>query len=372
MSTLNPYFNEEANECCSDANFVHLNKIPNKAIVICDQQGVIIAANIDFCELIKFEIVEIVGKKMESTLFSKIGFLKEINSLNNLLNGKSKECEFQFFKEDGTNKIIEIRAEMVRDKSIGYFFKDITKQRNLQTELQALTKKLEKLNEDKSRFISVLAHDLKSPFNSILGFVALLKENFRESSLDDIEKYITYIDGASKNTYNLLEDTLEWIRSETGKLNIEKDSYNINNLILDVLKNYHPIAKAKNINIRFDNEHDVIVFCDANMIKSVFRNLLSNAIKFTNKNGEINITITVDTNKTKISITDNGIGISEDSQVKLFDIKEFYSTNGTAHEKGTGMGLVLCKEFIDKHNGTLSLISKVGVGSTFAFTIPKL
>ncbi|SNR37054.1 PAS domain-containing sensor histidine kinase [Lutibacter flavus] len=372
MPTLNPYSNEEVNKYYNDANFIHLDKIPNKAIVICDQQGIIISANLDFCALVGLEVSELEGTQMKADLFLKIGILKDANSLNKLLNWKRRDYEIEFLKKNGTSVIIEIKKERIRDNNCAFFFNDITKQTQLQTKLEAVTIKLAKLNEDKSRFISVLAHDLKSPFNSILGFVTLLKENYSKCSREEIEKYISYIDGASQNAYNLLEDTLAWIGAENGKFKIAKEDFEINSLILAALKDLSLIAHRKNINMCFDNKDQIMVYCDANMIKMVLRNLLSNAIKFTNKDGEIHITIADDPTETKVSIKDNGVGISEDSMLKLFDIKGFYSTKGTELEKGTGMGLVLCKEFIEKHNGTLSLDSNVGVGSTFTFTIPKI
>lgn len=355
-----------------DTNFIELNDVPDKAIVICDQEGIIITANVNFCVLIDRTLNEIIGNYVDLELFSKTGFSKNSFSFNNLLNGKQTISELHFLKATKTNVFIEVKANKLANKNVAIFFKDVSEQKNLNIALQELTTNLEILNQDKSRFIAVLVHDLINPFNSILGFVALLKENLRNSSLDTIEKYISHIELASKNTYKLLGDTLEWIRSENGNLKVDKGNHELNSLILGVLDNYKLNATVKNIKIHFADEKKISVFCEANMIKIVLRNLLSNAIKFTNKNGEIHINISEKTEETEISIRDNGIGIPKEMQSQLFSINSIHSREGTAHEKGTGMGLVLCKEFMNKHNGKLYVTSEKGVGSTFTFTIPSI
>lgn len=365
MSLENTFF-------AKDINFIQLNNVPDMAIIICNQEGLIITANVHFCELIGSTLNKIAGNYIAPALFLNIGFIEDSCSFKELLSGKRNTCELHFINATNTHVFIEVKAKAVNDKNIAIFFKDISDQRNLNLALQKLTTDLENLNKDKSRFIAVLAHDLKSPFNSILGFITLMKEHFRECSIDETEKYISYIETASKNTYNLLEDTLEWIQSENGNLKVDKSIRELNSLILAVLENYKLNATAKSINIHFADEKKIDVFCDANLFKIVLRNLLSNAIKFTNKNGEIHISITGNAKETKVSIQDNGIGISKELQSQLFSLNRVQSSEGTAHEKGTGMGLLLCKEFIHKHNGKLYVISEEGVGSTFTFTIPTI
>ncbi len=354
-----------------DTNFIQLNDVPDKAIVICDQDGTIINANANFCALIGCTLNQLVGNYIAPALFLNIGFRKDSFTFKELLSGKQRTGELHFITATNTHIFIEVKAKVVAGKNIAIFFKDISEQRNLNLALQRLTTDLENLNKEKSRFIAVLAHDLKSPFNSILGFTALMKENFREFSIDETEKYINYIETASKNTYNLLVDTLDWIRSENGYLKVVKDTHELNSIILAVLENFKLNATEKAITIHFKQERKIWAFCDANIIKIVLRNLLSNAIKYTNKKGEIHIRIARNDDETKISIQDNGIGISKELQSQLFCLNEVKSSEGTAHEKGTGMGLLLCKEFINKHNGNLYVTSEKGVGSTFTFTIPN-
>lgn len=351
---------------------IQLNDVPDTAIVICTPQGIICTANARFCEITGLEVAELIGEQLRLAFFSKIGVLTSNCNLKELLSGKNCISELEFIKEDGLPIIFEIKATVLADQQIGFFLKDITVQKNTHAKLQEVTNRLELLNEDKSKFISVLAHDLKSPFNSILGFISLLKENFKESSPAEIEKYINYLEGASKNTYHLLEDTLEWISAERGLLKMNKDTHIQNNLVLSVVENLRGNAAAKSIHIFFHEVPEVLLFCDANMIKTVLRNLVSNAIKFTNRNGEIHINLTGSATEASIIIRDTGIGISEKAQAELFQMQQFHSTVGTDHEKGTGMGLLLCKEFIGKHQGTLTIQSQEGIGSTFTVTIPIL
>ncbi|MBI9041318.1 PAS domain-containing sensor histidine kinase [Lutibacter sp.] len=351
---------------------IHLNDVPDTAIVICTTQGVICTANTRFCEITGMELAALTGEQLSLTFFSKVGILQTACNLHKLLSGEVHCKELTFIKEDASVLNFELKAQVLADHQIGFFLKDITVQKNTHAKLQEVTDRLEVLNEDKSRFISVLAHDLKSPFNTILGFISLLKENIEICNKEEVERYISYVEITSKNTFHLLEDTLEWISAERGTLNITKGTCVLNTLITEVLQHFHLIAKAKNITIYVHKAPKVSLLCDANMIKTVLRNLVSNAIKFTNRNGEIHINLTGSATEASIIIRDTGIGISEKAQAELFQMQQFHSTVGTDHEKGTGMGLLLCKEFISKHQGTLTIQSQEGVGSTFTVTIPIL
>ncbi|WP_372795179.1 PAS domain S-box protein, partial [Lutibacter sp.] len=227
-----------------------------------------------------------------------------------------------------------------------------------------------KLNADKDRFISILAHDLKSPFNSILGFLDILKENIRTYEIEKTEKFLNIIYTSAKNTFNLLEDILIWARTNSGKLPFEQQKLKLSDCYEDVIKNLELTAKNKNCSINYFSEEEILVFADSNMLDTILRNLISNAIKFTNENGEISVYAEQDNSTAKITVSDNGVGISPDILSKLFDITEKISTEGTVGEKGTGLGLLLCKEFIEKHGGKIWVESELGKGSAFKFTLP--
>jgi PAS domain S-box-containing protein len=237
-------------------------------------------------------------------------------------------------------------------------------------QIEKNNQELTKLNADKDRFISILAHDLKSPFNSILGFLFLLTENIRKYDIDKIEKQIHIINNSAQNTYKLLEDILIWVKANSGKIPFEPQTLNFANICTDIIENFKLTAKAKNITIKYTENENINIYADINMIHTILRNLISNAIKFTNNGGRINIYGELNNSTVTISVSDNGIGIDSDTLTKLFDISHKITTQGTAKEIGTGLGLLLCKEFIEKHDGKIWVESKVGKGSEFKFTIP--
>lgn len=248
-----------------------------------------------------------------------------------------------------------------------FFHKNYTIERKRAEENQ---KKLNILNEDKDRFIAVLAHDLKSPFNTLLGFTTLLKKNLYKYDKEIIERQIAHIHRTTQETYNLLEDLLLWSKSQSGNIHIEPQKIVLGekcNEIIGILKNQ---ADAKEISINCKVSEEIFLFSDLNMLKTILRNLISNAIKFTNRNGNINIYTEKDHKNVIIIVSDNGIGMDNESQSKLWDFTNTVSTTGTADEKGTGFGLILCKEFVEKHYGKIWVESELGKGADFKFTMP--
>jgi signal transduction histidine kinase len=235
-------------------------------------------------------------------------------------------------------------------------------------QINSLNTQLEKLNIDKDRFISILAHDLKTPFNSVIGFLEILSNDYQKLEPDKLENYISYSHGAAKNAYNLLEDLLKW--SQSGKLPYQPEYQDFKGIFNHIVKSLEINAELKNIKILYQGKNDAKVFADSYMLKTILRNLVSNAIKFTNNGGQILIQAEENQGNMKISVSDNGIGIEPDDLQKLFDISHVHTTKGTADEKGSGLGLYLTKEFIERHNGTIHVESIYGKGSTFSFFIP--
>jgi signal transduction histidine kinase len=230
--------------------------------------------------------------------------------------------------------------------------------------------KLTELNTDKDLFMSILAHDLRSPFTGLIGLSGVLAENIRIYDIDKIESLVGHINKSARTTFNLLEDLLTWIKSQTGKLVFKPEKLNISNIYTGVLETISPIAREKNISIKSFIAEDLTVFADLEMLKTILRNLISNAIKFTNNGGEIKILAEKTPLFITVSVADNGIGLKSDQINKLFDISQSNTTVGTAGEKGTGLGLMLCHEFVLRHAGMIWVESEVGRGSTFKFTLP--
>ncbi len=249
-------------------------------------------------------------------------------------------------------------------------FQDITERKQSELIIGKQNEELKKLNTDKDRFITIISHDLKSPFNSILGFLDLLTENIHNYDIDKIEKQLIIVNNSAKNTFKLLEDILMWVRANSGKVSFLPQKIVFNEMCEEIISSLIFNAKAKSITINCIEHENIILSVDIDMFKIILRNLISNAIKYTNENGKISVYAVQTPTDTVITVSDNGIGIDKNNQKKLWSLTEQYTTTGTADESGTGFGLTLCKEFVEKHNGKIWVESELGKGSDFKFTIP--
>jgi len=258
----------------------------------------------------------------------------------------------------------------INGNRLGAIIQDVTDRLKAQNELKESQEKLTELNATKDKFFSIIAHDLKNPFSSIWGFSDLLINNYDSYDKEKIIRFIKNIKSSSQNTYKLLENLLVWSMSQTGKIEFSPIKFNVYNVIFEEISLSENLSFAKNININYNIDKNINVIADRNMISTVLRNLITNAIKYTNKNGEITITAENLNQFIKISISDNGIGISQEIIDKLFNISNKQSMPGTEREQGTGLGLILCKEFIEKHEGKIWAESEIDKGSTFSFTLP--
>jgi signal transduction histidine kinase len=238
--------------------------------------------------------------------------------------------------------------------------------------LKESEKQLLQLNIDKDRFISILGLDLKSPFNNILGFSEILTDEINSLNKNEIEDIARNINKSAKITNNLLEDILMWARTQQGKIPFKPQILSFADICKNILEILNPGAQAKKITVYYSAADNINVYADIDMLKTIILNLVSNAIKFTNRGGRININADENSGNMIISVSDNGVGIAPDNLAKLFDISEIITTKGTAQETGTGLGLLLCKEFVEKHGGKIWVESEVGKGSDFKFTLPAL
>jgi signal transduction histidine kinase len=253
-------------------------------------------------------------------------------------------------------------------------------QRELLKEKHTLQNTLEQLNEAnaalkeaiaiKDKFFSIIAHDLRSPFNSIIGLSHLLLDQVKINDLEGIDTYAQIILNSSNSAMDLLSNLMEWSRSQTGRMDFRPEDFDFFFIVKNVIELMQSTANHKSIQIESTIPPDIFVYADKAMTSTVLRNLISNAIKFTQPNGHIALKSSILENEVVISVIDNGVGISEDRVDKVFKISEGYITQGTADEKGTGLGLILCKEFIEKNSGKIWVESTVGVGTAFYFSIP--
>ncbi len=286
--------------------------------------------------------------------------------------------EVEFYKsvhrilsKNGEYKWILDRGKVIEYSPLGKPLRMIGTHTDL-TERIELEQELLKLNADKDRFMRILSHDLRSPFNAILGFADLLLSNIEKYSVAKIKNHLSIIYKAALSTYNLLEDLLLWSKSQAGKLVFEPREFLIHQLIEDQIQQQSMPAKNKNITLIYHKNAPLSIFVDENMVKTILRNLISNAIKFTQPTGKVEIFYQKELSFVRISIKDNGIGIEEDDVLKLWDLSNMFTTPGTDEETGSGLGLILCKEFVEKHGGEIWVKSQVNVGSTFEFTLPLI
>lgn len=289
--------------------------------------------------------------------------------------GETKNEHYEICKKDGTIMIVNYSGKIENDENGSYsrshcVFNDITLQLKAEKTLVKSEKRLRELNATKDKFFSIIAHDLKNPFNDLMGFTQLLSMNIDKYDKSKIENFIKIIHQSSKLAYNLLENLLDWSRTQTGNLNFNPEEICINNLIKENIDLLESTASNKSIVIYPEIDCNIDVYADKNMTRTVIRNLISNAIKYTNQGGFIKISAIKKSKFCQINVSDNGMGICEENTSKLFKIDESYTTVGTEREKGTGLGLILCKEFVEKNRGTISVKSELGKGSTFSFTLP--
>uniref|UniRef100_UPI003217F739 ligand-binding sensor domain-containing protein n=1 Tax=uncultured Draconibacterium sp. TaxID=1573823 RepID=UPI003217F739 len=241
-------------------------------------------------------------------------------------------------------------------------------ERTIQIEHQ--NRELEKLNLTKDKLFSIIGHDLGNQFNIIVGFSDLLLSDFRKLDAAKVEYHLRNIYRSSSQANDLLENLLTWSRMQTKSIQYNPEVFNVNEKINELILFHTEALSKKKITLKFENKEEIMVYADVNMFSTVVRNLIANAIKFTHENGHIYIQTIKDKNFCKIRVKDNGVGIAPENLEKLFCIDSKHKTKGTNGEKGTGLGLILCKEFIEKHKGKIQVKSKPGEGSEFCFTIP--
>jgi len=249
------------------------------------------------------------------------------------------------------------------------------KSQDLKREKEQIEKEreeLENLNATKDKFFSLIAHDLKNPFNTIIGLSELVLQRFDSYSSKRIKEFVKQIYNYSTHTYTLLDNMLQWARSQTRQIKVEREEVELDGVIRDNINLLQNKAEEKNIRLETDIHKDANrVYADENMIGTVVRNLLSNAIKFTAEEGVVIIRSRLkDPGHVELSVTDNGIGISRENLSRIFDLDAGYSTQGTRSEKGTGLGLLLCKEFVQMNRGKIWAESEVNQGSTFYVLLP--
>jgi len=357
----------------SEERFRTISEDANEGILLLNSDGVILFANQASENIFKKSAKDITGLDFLRTLDCSREFMEFENIFNQWkFTGKIPNSHAKLnleiitaFKE---KKYIELSISTVYNK-FGWqaicIVNDISK-------LKETIQKLNEINATKDKFFSIIGHDLRNPFGVIMGFSDLLKKNINKYDNEKKIDFITNILNSATSAYKLLENLLEWSRSQTGKIDFEPAWHPTIELVENAYQLLSSQAITKNITLDLDFGNDADeIYCDINMMHTILRNLITNAIKFTPQGGNVKISTISDEIYTTLIISDNGIGMDNLKLDKLFKISEKVQTPGTNDEKGTGLGLLLCNEFVEKHQGQITVTSEINIGTTFILKFPK-
>lgn len=339
--------------------------------------NLITGCNAAFCNFLNFSEHELVDHEI-SEFANPDDKNSIIDAFGKLL---TNEIDSVFFKGKYLNrngKILwgEHMGSAVKDSDgdvlyYSFIIQDITERQRNEDDLKESEKLLFNLNQTKDKLFSIIGHDLRSPFANIIGLSDILIDSTPNENKNDNLKFLGVINSSAKSSLNLLDNLLNWAKSQTGQLKINQQDVLLNPLLDEVVKQSSAAAHLKKTSIVVNSRQKLSAYTDQNMLKLVIRNLISNALKFTNENGTILLELKSDGLYTLITVADNGVGMNEETRKSLFNNGAKVSTLGTAKEKGSGLGLLLCKEFIEKLGGKIWVESKFNEGSKFHFTLPK-
>ncbi|MCZ4694620.1 PAS domain-containing sensor histidine kinase [Ancylomarina euxinus] len=359
----------------SEARFKQLIKNSFDMIVLMDSNGIQHFASESCEKILGFKQEELIGisviDKMihpEDQELTKIGFL---DMIENKANGGT---QYRHLHKNGSWVYLEAYGNNQLDnpeiKSIVLNVRDVTERKHAVQIIKENEIKLRELNATKDKLFSIIAHDLRSPFNGILGFSRLLIDNLKDFELAECEEYLGIINSSAKSTLILLDNLLNWAKSQTGRITFKPQEIILASIINETIELSKTVAIGKNILLAHNQSGDIEVCADRDMLKIILRNLISNAIKFTKPGGNISVLSKKKQSRVEIAISDNGIGMSEETINKLFKVETNRTTMGTENEIGSGLGLILCKELVEIQGGKIWVESELGKGSNFIFTIP--
>jgi len=329
-----------------------------------------------------FRIFDLKPQEFKATLE---GFLNQVHPDDksyvseayetSLKNNTEYNIIHRLIPKNGKTKYVNERSKNTYDddgnpvNSVGTVA-DITDLVEKEQHIQQQNKELKELNITKDKFFSIIAHDLRSPFNALLGFTDLLMDEIRNKDFVRIEKYAEILSRSAQQNFNLLNNLLEWAGMQMNGIQLKPQIILLEKTVETVTNLLKNNLDEKHIKFTTQISPNLAAVADVNMLETVLRNLLTNAIKFTPNGGSISLSINQSDTETEICISDSGVGISAENIQKLFKIETNSSTPGTNKEKGTGLGLILCKEFVEKNGGKIWVESEEGKGSEFKFTLP--
>lgn len=324
------------------------------------------------CGYSKPEIIAMPQKHLSLILFDDYAEIKK--ELADFYKSKVRNkliLNYRLTRND--ESVIWIKEEITKleDELITGVLTDVTQIKQLNNSINDYDRRIKELNTAKDSFITILSHDLRAPFTSILGFAEILM-NEQNLPVSEKNEYLTYIYEASQNQLQLINYLLDWSRLQTGKLNVEPQRLRAQVIVFNCVSSLTGNAIRKNVEISVNVDEEIYINADERLITQAVTNLLSNAIKFSKQNSKVEVSVNnFNSAQVEFVIRDSGIGISDEDQSKLFKVENMFTTEGTAGEKGSGLGLPLVKEIVEKHGGEIWFYSQHGSGSEFHFTVPK-
>ncbi len=313
----------------------------------------------------KENIIPVYSEKNQEHYFKL--FLSQVSENGKKINiGTMLEITEQLYLEEEMKRTMEelaVNRDLAEEQAHQFI--------ELNRKLEESESKLRQAVAEKDKFFSIIAHDLRSPFTALLGFSEILAEETEELTLEEIKEYSTYLRDAILGLYKLLENLLTWSRLQRGAIVLDKTDVDLYELVLNIFSVLKANAEQKGIELKTNLTSTFIVKADKMMIETVIRNLISNALKFTKAGGTITVIAEKEGGFVKVSVKDTGVGMPEKIREKLFKVDKHITTRGTNDEKGTGLGLIISKEFVEMHGGRIYVESEEGKGSTFTFTIAQ-
>jgi len=353
----------------SEARFRSLFDNAKDGILIHTLDYQIIDTNPYAQKILEFEYNELININFKTLFTDQENNFIDIQKINKT----SEIFEIEIFTKKKRKIFIQISLSKLTFVDNDFYMsiiRDITYKKIAEENLKNYANNLKQSNSTKDKMFSIIAHDLRGPIGNLKAMMELLLDNPQAFEQKEITEILTSLKDSSASTFELLENLLNWAKSQQGLVEFQADIYNFTDIVNSSINSLKANIINKNIKITNNLTDYILVTCDINMIKTVLRNLISNAIKFTKNNGEVIINYKLSEKNINIEIKDNGIGIKPENVTKLFNKTEYFSTYGTNNEKGSGLGLNLCKEFIEKNSGTIWVESIINEGTSFWFTLP--
>jgi len=353
----------------SEIRYRLLSDLTMEGIVI-HKKGVAVDLNAALARLLGYTQQEMLGKNLLELIVHEQD--RDI-VLQNIIKDYASPYVVRFVKKNGEVFFVELEArdfefngETLRVASV----RDITERKKSEEEIRRVNTELRNAIAEKDKFFSIIAHDLKSPISGFLSLTKILVENFEELTLKDVNASLKALHKSSLRVYSLLENLLEWAKMQQGMLTCSRSPVLLKEVIKSSIDLKHSIAEQKEITVRDDIPDDLIADIDPPMISTVLRNILSNALKFSNRGGRVLVTAQQSGEMITVAVQDEGVGMDQHALSMLFSLDSKITRPGTEGEVSTGLGLILCKEFVEKHGGKIWAESCPGEGTTFYFTLP--